>query len=443
MNKSLPNCEDAERELLGSVLVDPSCLERVGDVDPAFFYKRSNGVLFSAMKTVYERTGAVDLTVLREEMRASGDWDKHYGLGALNGAMDRCGLSAHAPYYAELVRKKHVERLLVGAGREIERIGFTTYDLDDAVMGAQGAIDKVKEQAAASAETPGVARYIDTVLRIQSGEEPAPRVTTGIAPLDVRLGGGWKAGWQCVVVAPSGHGKTALSIGNFALAAARSGKGVLICSLEMPPGEVWGRLIAAISGVPVHIHDRPGMAGLALSRMVKAADELNGLPIEVVGSDFGSAAKIHARAQATKARLGSLGLVIVDYLQLMRSPVTRKDSTKEEEISANSACLKRMAMDLETTTIVLSQPTASAKRSGSMPTVSDSKGSGAIEDDCDVALTPWLPSKVCAEASSGAAKIGMSKFRHGPQRSLTETDVRWIGSSMRFEATEVVDHAPF
>ena len=257
-------------------------------------------------------------------------------------------------------------------------------------------------------------------------------MTTGLRSLDEHLGGGLKPGWQVVILSAAGHGKSALAVNNMALSAAKAGHPVLICSLEMQPGEVYGRMIAAESGVPVHIHDRPGLTGDEFTRFFHGANVVKPLPIKVIDSRYGSVGEIRRVARQMRAEHGRLGLVIVDYLQLMKSSA-RKDATAEEDIATNSKGLKHLAVELDCTTVVLSQPTLAAKRDQKRPKVLHAKGSGSIEDDCDLALVPWLPHKVSSDASRGAAELGMDKFRHGPQQDLTVTDIRWNGQHMRFE----------
>ena len=129
---------------------------------------------------------------------------------------------------------------------------------------------------------------------------------------------------------------------------------------------------------------------------------------------------------------GKMGLVIVDYLQLMSQTRSRRDGTKEEEISHNTRSLKLLAQELDCVVVVLSQPILEAKRAKKRPCIQDSKGSGAIEDDADLALVPWLPHRVRDAANKHDAEIGVDKFRHGPTRDLGVEQIRWSGRRMMF-----------
>ena len=120
-------------------------------------------------------------------------------------------------------------------------------------------------------------------------------------------------------------------------------------------------------------------------------------------------------------------------MQLMRGGSSRRDSTQEEGISANSRGLKLLAVELNCVVVVLSQPTLDAKRSKKRPSISDAKGSGAIEDDADLALVPWIPHRVQPGMSRSLAEIGMGKFRDGVMTDLGIDEVCWSGGRMRFE----------
>ena len=433
----LPHSVDIEREVIGSVLVRPGLVARLIElgVEPSDFYMESHRSLATAILELARDDRPIDEVTVREELKRRGLWERSGGYRALGECLDRSGYSSNIDDYIKRVIEFAAKRSLVDVGMLMTQSGLGSTGASEALSQARDHLGKVeshlRSQEGLGANS-GVTDYVDYVQKVQSGELVETRVTTGLRSLDDHLGGGLKTGWQVVVLSAAGHGKSALAVNNMALSAAKAGHPVLICSLEMQPGEVYGRMIAAESGVPVHIHDRPGLSGDEFTRFFHGANVVKPLPIKVIDSRYGSVGEIRRVARQMRAEHGRLGLVIVDYLQLMKSS-TRRDATAEEDIATNSKGLKHLAVELDCTTVVLSQPTLAAKRDQKRPKVLHAKGSGSIEDDCDLALVPWLPHKVSSDASRGAAELGMDKFRHGPQRDLAVTDIRWNGQHMRFE----------
>lgn len=434
----LPHSPDVEREVIGSILVRPSLITRALELGlkPEDFYSERYQLLISAMLALGEEDKPIDEVTVRDELNKKGHWERSGGVRALAEALDKSGLCSNIDDYIRRVIDYSAKRSLVSAGLSVSMLGYGDSDPSTAFSKACEELNRVegvlrsKEGLDASS---GVSEYVQYVKSVQSGELVEGRVPTGLRCLDDHLGGGFKSGWQVVVISASGHGKTAFAVNNVALSAAMAGHPVVICSLEMQPTEVYARMIAAISGVPVHIHDRPGLSGEEFSDFAHGANTVKPLPITVIGPEYGSVSEIRRIAKRVKAEHGRLGVVVVDYLQLMKSGTGRRDSTAEEEIATNSKGLKHLAVELGCTTVVLSQPTLASKRDQKRPKVLHAKGSGSIEDDCDLALVPWLPHKV-SDASRYAAELGMDKFRHGPQQDFGVTDIRWSGQHMRFES---------
>ena len=434
---SLPHSIDIEREVIGSVLVHPSLITRALELGlrPTDFYIENHKLLVQAMMELAREDRPIDEATIRDELQKSGFWERSGGHRAISECLDKSGLSDHIDDYIKRVISYAAKRSIVDAGMNMTQYGLDATDPSEALCRAQEELGKVesnlrvKEGLGADA---GVCGYVEYVNKVQSGELVEARVPTGLRVLDEHLGGGFKTGWQVVVLSAAGHGKSALAVNNIALSAAKAGHPVLVCSLEMQPAEVYARMIAAESGVPVHIHDRPGLTSHEFSNFYHGANIVKPLPIKVIDSRYGSVGEIRRVARQMRSEYGRLGLVVVDYLQLMKSS-TRRDATAEEDIATNSKGLKHLAVELDCTTVVLSQPTLAAKRDQKRPKVLHAKGSGSIEDDCDLALVPWLPHKVSSDSSRAAAELGMDKFRHGPQRDLTVTDIKWNGQHMRFE----------
>jgi len=434
---SLPHSTKTEREVIGSVLLEPERANVLLDVGltPQHFYYESHQRVVSAILSLAQCGSPIDLITIESELKKAGMWERAGGYKTLANCIDKSGLSSSIEHYCRILLREAARRQVImtaaDAAEAVRRSGSDAA-LEQAQVALRG-LDSICVESIGLDASDGVRQHVEYVKAVQEGLITETRLPTGLRHLDDCLGGGLKTGWQVVVMSAAGHGKTALSVNNLALSAAKQGHPVLICSLEMKPTEIYARLIAAECGVPVHVHDRPGMDPYDMSRLIDAANLVHSLPISVIDSRHGSITDIRRAAERMKVKHGRVGMVVVDYIQLMKSGSDKRESTTEEDIASNSKGLKHMAVEYDCVTVLLSQPTLAAKRDKKRPSVSHSKGSGSIEDDCDVALVPWLPHKVNDQASRSDAELGMDKFRHGPQRSLTSNEIRWNGRYMRFE----------
>lgn len=433
----VPRSLDAEGEVLASLLLDPRLMEEVLSVGlrKHDFYLNKHSMLFDVMGELYRVTGSFDEVTIKQHMTDKGIWDVFGGMMFLSKVMDRAGTTANLSRYCDIVLEKSLKRSIVEAGDAVSRLGYTDLPPLEALDQAEENLRNLYKRSGTRDglyAMDAMREYINRVDDIQNGEYQDTVIPTGISALDDILSGGFRPGWQVVVMSCPAHGKSSLAVNNFGLTAARAGFPVLICSYEMSEMEVYGRMVAAESGVPVHVQRRPGMDPYDLSRVKHAGDSIAPLPLIVEGPKCGSISAIRRAARRMSVEHGKMGLVVVDYLQLMRGGSSRRDGTQEEGIAANSRGLKLLAVELGCVVVLLSQPILDAKRARRRPHISDAKGSGAIEDDADLTLVPWLPSKV-DNVDKHLAEIGVDKFRHGEARHITREEVKFSGARMRFE----------
>lgn len=433
----MPQSLEAEREVLSSILLDPNCIEEVisTSLDASDFYLSKYGLVYSAMREVYAAEGTVDEVMLTQYLRDRKQWSEMGGPKTLGDILDRYGTTSNVTRYCNIVKEKAGKRRMITAGHEVIRLGHTDLPMEEALDRAEGTIKGLQRTGVVTDgcdALSGIKAHLEQVNAVQRGEFNPTIISTGINKLDQVLGGGFRVGWNVAVMSCAGHGKSALAINNFALSAAKDGHPVLICSYEMSEKEVFARLLATSSGIPAHVHDKPGLTDAEIFTLNSAANTIAPLPIRVVGTEARTVERIRRVARKMAMEHGRIGMVVVDYLQLMAQTKRRNSGTQEEEISHNTRSLKLLAQELDCVVVLLSQPVLEAKRAKKRPHISDAKGSGAIEDDADLALVPWLPHRVRDGALRSDAEIGMDKFRHGPPQGLTAEDVRWDGSRMCF-----------
>ncbi len=440
----LPHSIEAEIEVLGTVMVHPSMARDLvaSGLEPKDFYWERHQLVCGAMLALARDGVDVDEVTLREQLVTDGVWGRSGSERTLGELLSKASLPSNFNFMCQRVKHYSISREVVVHGWDVTKMGLEAGEPSEMLEKAHQGLREIAHRGNLRVGVgmgDGLRDYMEYVTKVMEGDITDTRLPTGIGILDSHLGGGFRTGWQVVVMSSAGHGKTAISINNFALSAAKAGHPVLICSLEMQPKEVIGRMVACESGVPAHVHDRFGLDPLDYSRMVGAADVIRTLPIRIIGAQHGSLDGVVSIARQMKVEYGRLGMVVVDYLQLMKSPSEDVAQGDERAISTNSGGLKLMANELDCVSVLISQPILAAKRDRKRPTIQQAKGSGSIEDDADIALIPWLPATVDEElkrvdpALGQPAEIGMDKFRHGPRRNLGEEDIKWNPRYMRFE----------
>ena len=432
----LPQSSSVEREVLACLLLDPSLTpsvtSRIGDDD---FFNDVNRFIWRGVVAAYARHNDYDEVILEEVLRDQGTWGR-IGGPTLVQLLNRAGSNSRLDSYVDRLLEMTARRRMHQAAEQLSSIAVDG-DLSpgEALSEAEALVGRLRESGENLTDGddagPVVVDYMKMVHAIQKGEKKPPRISTGLYPLDKATGGGFRPGWLVLVMSLNGHGKTALAVNGFAWAVAHEQKRpALVVSLEMPADQIVGRLIAAESGIPVQLHDQQGLNEDQLVSLTHAAQKVSSAPIRVVGHQAATIDGVRQAARSYKAQKGDLGIIVVDYIQLMRSQ--KRSSNRTEELEQISRGLKELAMELDCVVISISQPTMAAKRTKERPTIRDSKGSGAIDDDADLGLVPWLLHNVNESASPWEAQIGMDKFRHGPRRNLYESDIEWDGSRTRF-----------
>mgnify|MGYP003130874594 CR=1 FL=1 len=431
----LPQSASVEREVLACLLLDPSLLPSASSrLCRDDFHSDVNRYIWDGMVTAFDKHQTFDEVILNEVMFDQGTWGR-VGGGELVRLLDRSGTTSNLVSYIDRLVEMSARRRMFSAS---EQMGCIAVDGNlspgEAIAEAEALVGRLRESGENledGDDAAGVVKdYMEMVHAIQRGEKEPPRISTGLYPLDKALGGGFRPGWLVLVMSLNGHGKTALAVNGFAWAVAQQGRPALIVSLEMPAEQLVGRLIAAESGIPVQVHDQKGLNEDHLVALTHAAQKVSTSPIRVVGHQAATIDAVRQAARSYKAQKGDLGIIVVDYIQLMRSQ--GRTSNRTEELERISRGLKELAMELDCVVVSISQPTMAAKRTKERPTIRDSKGSGAIDDDADLGLVPWLLHNVDENANPWEAEIGMDKFRHGPRRNLYASDIEWDGSRTRF-----------
>ena len=435
-----PQNLEAEESVLGGVLLDNAALDRVVElVQPDDFYRGAHRKLFNAMLALSERSEPVDLITLSEALRSRGDLADVGGTAYLGELAERVPTAANVVHYAKIVRDRAVLRGLITAATEIATRGYeASGDVAELLDRAEQLIFEISERRVRNAFTKlsqVLVESIKTIERLYEQKQSVTGVPTGFVDLDRMLSGLQPSDLIIVAGRPS-MGKTAIVLNVAEHAALRADVGVAVFSLEMAKEQLAMRMLCSEARVDLarvrtgHLTDRE------FPRLAMAAGRLADAPIYIDDTPALSVLELRAKARRLKRDpQARLGLVIVDYIQLMRS--TEGRDSREQEISEISRSLKALAKELHVPVIALSQLNRQVEnRSPPKPRLSDLRESGAIEQDADVIMFIYRDEAYNEDSDrKGIADIIIAKQRNGP---VGKVELAFLREYTRFENRELV-----
>mgnify|MGYP000087074177 FL=1 len=395
-----------ERALVEALLFDPDALARVAGLEADHFADPVHAALYRALVACWTAGHGVELAQIAAELRRARALDAVGGWPALRELVERGYTSAYAEVHAarvrDLARCREAETTL---RRALARLAAPELAPADALADAAALASTVA--VGASSQSYGLAAHIDRAWA-EHEERAAGRLINarwGVASLDHELSlGGLIAGGLYVLAADTGSGKTTLAM-QAAVATATTGRRVVIYSQEMPGAELAWRLAGARAGMSVAQIRTGHLADGQVEALGRAAGELARLPIEIRDSGDATPDRIRAEVLAEASR-GGLGLVVVDYLQILAVDADQRRAGLPEQLGYATRALKRAAVRAKVPVLLLSQFNRGRDLKAA-PTLSDLKGSGSIEQDADaVVLLHHTPEHTQAI---------VAKHRHGPK----------------------------
>lgn len=418
-----PQNLEAEQAALGSMLMDADvCRDLADTLSPEDFYREANANVFRAMKALLADHKPVDLVTLADRMKADKTLALAGGVAYLTTLANCTPVAQNGPHYAQVVRAAQRGRLLQAVCRKtLGRIAEAT-DYIAAVREAEAEILAIARDAAEGKEP--VKLFEVLAERLKAYEKPPQGgVDTGFTSLDAIIGG-MLPGDLCILAARSSMGKTSL-LRVIARQAAMKGTPVLFFSLETPKEQQADMFVASegrINTLDIRSHSFDDKDWKAIQRAVA---KLGPLPLFIDDQAGLTASEARARARRFKARVPALGLVCIDYLQLMR-PESRAEN-RNQQLSETTAILKATARELGLPLLVLSQLSRDVdKRAGKdhKPVLSDLRDSGAIEQDADLVLFIYREDYYDKlSPKQNVAEIIVAKHRNGPPGTV---EVSWV-----------------
>ncbi len=422
---------ESEQHLLGGLLIDNGAFDRiVGVVSEADLFREDHRRIFRRISALLEAGKPADFLTVTESLESGGEIENVGGMAYLAELANSTASTANIRRYAEIIRERAAIRRLLAAGEEITALatapGMTLAEKTDRaqslVLGAGG---ETAGEALVSMDQLTQMLTVDLQQRADRAGKPTG-LATGFQDLD-EITGGLQRSDLIVLAARPSMGKTATAL-NVARAVGMAGEPSLVITLEMPAVQLGHRLVADIGRIPMSkirkgqlSHDEWREASAAMAR-IKA------LPMRI--SDAFAPTVMQVRAMARKARreMGGLGLVVVDYLQLM----TGTGNSRAEEIASISRGLKALAKELDCVVIALSQLNRELeKRPNKRPVMSDLRESGAIEQDADLILFVYRDEIYNPNSQdAGTAELILGKHRNG---ALGTVRLAYLGEYVRFE----------
>ena len=428
----VPANVEAEEAVLGSILIDPNAILRVAPrLRPEDFYVERHAWVYDAMLKLQDRGEAIDVLTLAEQLRRDGRLDDIGGLSFLAALANRVPTSIHVEYYAGLVEEAAIRRQLAEAAQEIARMAYRGEDdLTDIIDHAQQLIFAVsagRERRDLRPLGEAMQNLLDHLEAIQASEGEVLGVPTGLRLLDKILGSMQKSDLILLAARP-GMGKTSLAL-NIALnAALRLHKHVAFFSLEMSAEQLALRLLSIQANIDSQKLRKGQLTEEEWRRLLDAAATLAETEFYVDDTPAASVMEVRSKARRLHSE-ARIDLVIIDYLQLMRSD--RRVENRVQEISYISRSLKALARELDVPLVALSQLSRSVEqRHNKRPILSDLRESGSLEQDADVVLflysEDYYQEKEKQDEEKAPApsdkpnivEIRVAKHRHGPTGTI-------------------------
>ncbi|WP_437187787.1 replicative DNA helicase [Planctomicrobium sp. SH668] len=435
---NLPHDSEAEKSVLGSILFSADAYDEVvGIVKPECFYLDANRRLYRCLQSMYEKgCRAIDVVLLTNELKKRGDFDEMGGITYLVSVMESVEHAVHAVYYAQIVKEKFIRRELLTAcaqitddcWKEAGDVGDIAVSAEKRILDVLGGLENVEQKSFED-----ILNETFQCIFERMNRDDTEVHSTGFAGIDEKTTG-FQPGELIVLAARPSMGKTAF-ICNLILAVIKT-QAALVFSLEQSRQEISERLLCIHSRVNGHKLRKGELDEVAQQNLMNSAEILKSAPLIIDDTPTRTPSMIAAITRRV-ARTHHLGLVVVDYLQLVE-PDDRK-VPRDQQIAAITRKAKIIAKESQVPVVVLAQLNRGVEqREDKRPKLSDLRESGAIEQDADVVMFLYRPEVYDPLERPKEVDVIISKNRSGPLGTVT---MYWEKENMRF--SEQRDVLPF
>jgi replicative DNA helicase len=435
-----PHSLEAEQSVLGALMLDNDAADRVGDVvSDADFYSDAHRLIYRSITQLIADGRPADVVTVSEALASTQKLDYVGGLAYLGALAQNVPTAANIRHYANIVRERSILRQLAATATEIADLAYNPLGRNAKTVldEAEAKVLHIAEQGSRGAQNFQVigkllASVVERIETLYNRDDPSDvtGVPTGFGDLD-RMTSGFQPGDLIVVAGRPSMGKTALALNIGENVALNTGLPVAVFSMEMGAAQLAMRLIGSVGKLDQHKLRTGRLGPEDWDKLSTALGRLNEAPILIDETPALNAIEVRSRARRLMKQYGKLGLVIVDYLQLMQA--TSQGENRATEISEISRAMKSLAKELSVPVVALSQLNRSLEqRPNKRPVMSDLRESGAIEQDADVIVFIYRDEVYNPESQDkGVAEIIIGKQRNGPIGTVRLT---FLGEFTRFES---------
>ena len=437
LTRQMPHSTEAEQSVLGSMLIDARCVPEVIEaLRPEDFYLRTNREIYETIYSMFNFSLTIDPVTVLEHMKQNGVYDENTSRNYVLQLMEITPTAANVKEYVAIVKDKALlRRIAETAGELTAMVQEGTGTAQEVLEAAEQRIYAIRQGRAARGLTPISSVLLDVYDRLTElaeSDSAIPGLSTGLTDLDRAISGLNKSDLILLAARP-GMGKTSMALNILLEAGKRSGKNVAFFSLEMSREQLALRLISSECFVDNKKLVTGKLTEEDWEKVAVAADSLNRSMILIDDDSSVSVADINAKCR----RVDNLGLVIIDYLQLMQSAGGKQYSgeNRQQVVSDISRALKIMAKELNVPVLCLSQLSrANESRSDKRPMLSDLRESGAIEQDADIVMFLYREGYYNKDTENpNLAECIIAKNRHGETRTI---ELQWLPDFTSFSDIE-------
>jgi replicative DNA helicase len=435
--RQMPHSLEGEQAVLGSMLIDPECIKDVMDkLQPGDFYLRQNREIFETIYSMFAYARPVDGITVAEEMQKNGTYDPDTTRNYLIQLMEVTPTSANVMEYVKIVRDKALLRSVAQAASEITAmVQEGTGTAADTLEAAEQRIFSIRRGQSAKDMIPirqVLPEVLDRLNEMSESESHLPGISTGLSAVDAKITGLNKSDLLLLAARP-GMGKTSFAL-NIALNVAKNTeKTVAVFSLEMSSEQLVTRILASEALVENTRLKTGNLRETDWQKIADAATVLNRIDMRIDDNPMLTVADMNAKCR----RLDNLGLVVIDYLQLMTSAGGKSygGESRQQVVSDISRMLKIMAKELDVPVVCLSQLSrANEKRDDKRPMLSDLRESGAIEQDADIVMFLYRDDYYNEDSEKhNIAECIIAKNRHG---ETGKVELRWMPEYTQFSTLD-------
>lgn len=418
MLKMMPQSIDAEEAVIGAILVNPMSLGRIVEfLKPESFYKPAHKIIYEAVLELFRKNEPIDIVTVSEHLRNKEELEAAGGRAYINDLALNVVTTANIEFYAKIIQEKEIKRALINAGSEIVTMAYENEETDNVLDNAQKLIFNIAAQKDTSDLVPIQDLVVASYEQIEdrfNNKDDLIGVTTGFYDLNALTSGLQKSDLIILAARPS-MGKTAFALNLAQNVALQGKKAVAIFSLEMPKQQLVKRMLCAEAEVDTQRITSGNMQPKDWEKLVDAMTRLSDARIYIDDASGVTATDIKAKCRRLMLEEKELGLIVIDYLQLMEGGGNPND--RNQQISAISRSLKGLARELDVPIIALSQLSRGVEsRPDKRPMLSDLRDSGAIEQDADIVMFIYRDEYYNRDdvENKGKAEVIIAKHRNGP-----------------------------